>query len=108
MHGIRCPSPSWEKGVRIFSCADAISRVVERRLGSIDITVSEDTHNNIEAQQQQTNIAAVAGEFQETQTGTITKARHANIVGVCPDCGGALRHVEGCQVCGACGYSKCG
>ena len=26
----------------------------------------------------------------------------------CPKCGGAdLRHQEGCEVCGACGYSKC-
>jgi ribonucleoside-diphosphate reductase alpha chain len=30
-----------------------------------------------------------------------------NIVGVCPDCGFALRHQEGCLVCDACGYSKC-
>jgi exosome complex RNA-binding protein Csl4 len=31
-----------------------------------------------------------------------------NIVGVCPDCGSALWHVEGCMVCNSCGYSKCG
>jgi ribonucleoside-diphosphate reductase alpha chain len=29
------------------------------------------------------------------------------IVGVCPDCGGALRHEEGCIKCQACGFSKC-
>jgi len=106
LHGIRCPSPSWEKGVRIFSCADAISRVVERRLGNVTVSI-ENTTDNIETKQQPTNIAAVAGESQETQTGTITKARHANIVGVCPDCGGALRHEEGCLKCHACGFSKC-
>ena len=32
---------------------------------------------------------------------------HADIVGVCPDCGGTLRHEEGCVKCHACGYSKC-
>jgi succinyl-CoA synthetase alpha subunit len=32
---------------------------------------------------------------------------HADIVGVCPDCGGALRHEEGCIKCHACGFSKC-
>jgi ribonucleoside-diphosphate reductase alpha chain len=30
-----------------------------------------------------------------------------DIIGVCPDCGGALRHEEGCVKCQACGYSKC-
>lgn len=28
--------------------------------------------------------------------------------GVCPDCGGALIHAEGCLVCHGCGFSKCG
>jgi hypothetical protein len=30
-----------------------------------------------------------------------------DIVGVCPDCGGTLRHEEGCVKCQGCGYSKC-
>ena len=30
-----------------------------------------------------------------------------NIVGVCPDCGGVVRHEEGCVKCSACGYTKC-
>ena len=30
-----------------------------------------------------------------------------DIVGMCPDCGGALRHEEGCVKCQGCGYSKC-
>jgi ribonucleoside-diphosphate reductase alpha chain len=30
-----------------------------------------------------------------------------NIVGMCPDCGGTLRHEEGCVKCHGCGYSKC-
>ena len=36
------------------------------------------------------------------------KKKAGNIVGVCPDCGNALLHIEGCMVCkAACGYSKC-
>ncbi len=38
---------------------------------------------------------------------TVEMDYHGGIVGVCPDCGGALRHEEGCQKCYACGFSKC-
>ena len=34
--------------------------------------------------------------------------RSGDIVGACPDCGGAVEHLEGCQVCRLCGYTKCG
>ncbi|MBM3252436.1 MAG: TSCPD domain-containing protein, partial [Candidatus Omnitrophica bacterium] len=109
LHGIRCPSPSWEKGVRIFSCADAISRVVERRLGNVSSVSSDEIKTDIIQTNENTDVAsAAAGESSgATQTGTITKTRHVNIVGVCPDCGGALRHEEGCLKCHACGFSKC-
>jgi ribonucleoside-diphosphate reductase alpha chain len=29
------------------------------------------------------------------------------MIGVCPECGGLLAHMEGCLVCHACGFSKC-
>ncbi len=92
LRGIRCPSPSWEKGGRIFSCSDAIARAVEQHLSekkeSQEIQVAaQDTVNNYSGKR---------------------SLKLGNVVGVCPDCGGALRHVEGCTVCRACGYSKCG
>ena len=80
LRNIRCPSPSWQKGVRIFSCADALARVIEKRL----IT------------QQPQAVAAV-----KDSQGV------SNIVGVCPDCGGALLHEEGCVKCYACGFTRC-
>ncbi|KPK97334.1 MAG: ribonucleotide-diphosphate reductase subunit alpha [Omnitrophica WOR_2 bacterium SM23_72] len=92
LRNIRCPSPSWEKGVRIFSCADALARVVERRLVNdpIPITSSKETQLSSDSQ-----------PLKELQHGI------SNIVGVCPDCGGALRHEEGCVKCYACGFTKC-
>ncbi len=109
LRGIRCPSPSWEKGGRIFSCSDAIARVVERRLvktkknrvSKDKASLSESTatgydkHKNATSPAQNSNVALMA------------KSKKGNIVGVCPDCGGALWHIEGCMVCKACGYSKC-
>jgi ribonucleoside-diphosphate reductase alpha chain len=98
LRNIRCPSPSWEKGQRIFSCADAIARVVERRLV-----------NNQAAKMavESTPIAMKHSSDDEPAASDIAKALGGDIVGVCPDCGGALRHEEGCMKCHACGFSKC-
>jgi len=104
LRGIRCPSPSWEKGGRIFSCSDAIARVIERRL--VENKESDKAKEEPSPNPNQTNL-----DFEKsTATSTDTKLKIGNIVGVCPDCGGALRHVEGCMVCvvAGCGYSKCG
>jgi len=96
LRNIRCPSPSWEKGQRIFSCADAIARVVERRLVNGQVVKAP-----VEA-------AAVAMKHSyEDEPVSTDLGHHADIVGVCPDCGGALRHEEGCVKCHACGFSKC-
>ncbi len=89
LNGIRCPNPSWEKGGRIFSCADAIAKVVEKRL--LNKKIIEEPEEKLE----------------ETRT-LQNKMKVGNVVGVCPDCSGALQHVEGCMICKACGYSKCG
>lgn len=97
LRNIRCPSPSWEKGQRIFSCADAIARVVEKRLvngQAVKITV--ETAASI-AMKHSNEDAPITADFSDK----------GDIVGVCPDCGGALRHEEGCVKCQACGFSKC-
>jgi ribonucleoside-diphosphate reductase alpha chain len=96
LRNIRCPSPSWEKGQRIFSCADAIARVVEKRLVSKQVVKAA------------LEVASVPMKHSHDDEGISSDLTpHADIVGVCPDCGGALRHEEGCVKCHACGYSKC-
>jgi len=95
LRNIRCPSPSWEKGQRIFSCADAIARVIERRLV------------NDQAQSVVASGAERAMKHSHVEEVPAEKASTGEIVGVCPDCGGALRHEEGCVKCHACGFSKC-
>ncbi|MFH1578347.1 MAG: vitamin B12-dependent ribonucleotide reductase [Candidatus Omnitrophota bacterium] len=94
LRNIRCPSPSWEKGVRIFSCADALARVIEKRLVNNQVPVSSSQSAQQSPQQ---------SPQQGSQRGV------SNIVGVCPDCGGALRHEEGCVKCysSACGFTRC-
>jgi len=97
LRNIRCPSPSWEKGQRIFSCADAIARVIEKRLAGGQVTANVAVEMPL--------VMKHSSEDHPDNSGGIELS--ADIVGVCPDCGGALRHEEGCQKCHACGFSKC-
>lgn len=103
LRGIRCPSPSWEKGGRIFSCSDAIARVIER-------SIAKSKNKNAQNLSSPDNFSQKPDSQAQASTDTqkATKTKTENIVGVCPDCGGALWHVEGCMVCKSCGYSKCG
>lgn len=96
LRNIRCPSPSWEKGQRIFSCSDAIARVIEKRLV-----------NTEEAKLAMSAAAVPMKHSHDDEQATTDLEIAGEVVGVCPDCGGALRHEEGCQKCHACGFSKC-
>ncbi len=103
LKGIRCPSPSWHKGKKIFSCSDAISRALEKR--------GREQKNKADSSQKETRSFSSAGKNEvaakaELQTAKVVKTL-PNVVGVCPGCGYALRHQEGCLLCDACGYSKC-
>ena len=96
LRNIRCPSPSWEKGQRIFSCADAIARVIEKRLMNGAVAPVSLEPESV-AMKHSHSDEPVISDFDV----------HGEIVGVCPDCGGALHHEEGCVKCHACGFSKC-
>jgi ribonucleoside-diphosphate reductase alpha chain len=96
LRNIRCPSPSWEKGQRIFSCADAIARVIEKRL------VQNKQPHSVAVE-----VVPLSMKHSSDDEVAIDVTDRGEIVGVCPDCGGALRHEEGCVKCLACGYSKC-
>ncbi len=95
LRGIRCPAPSWEKGTRILSCADAMSRVLERR---------------VTQESQVVRMAVAATSSKEVSDQSVVKSsasNKVNMVGVCPDCGSPLMHEEGCLKCYGCGFSKC-
>jgi ribonucleoside-diphosphate reductase alpha chain len=82
LRGIRCPSIAWEQGHATLSCADAIASVLEKYVRK------EATIGNSE-----------------------TPSRDHEMIkswaGQCPDCGGPLIHQEGCNICLACGFTKC-
>jgi ribonucleoside-diphosphate reductase alpha chain len=100
LRNIRCPSPSWEKGQRIFSCADAIARVIEKRLVN---NQPQTVHHSAPAE----SVDVPMKHSRSEDVSSSYSGARGDIVGVCPDCGGALRHEEGCMKCHACGFSRC-
>ena len=87
LKGVRCPNQAWEKGGRIYSCADAIAKALERYNGIEEYTSGEEPYDSAE---------------------TDGRDSGAVMVGVCPDCHGPLEFEEGCSVCRSCGFSRCG
>ena len=108
LKGIRCPNPSWEKGGRIFSCSDAIARVVERRLIKAKEKKDSSPASSDKANPALEKTSDETGISKGNSGSVATKKKLRNIVGVCPDCGAALYQAEGCNVCNSCGYSTCG
>jgi len=109
LRGIRCPSPSWEKGGgRIFSCSDAIARIIERRILQKKGLEEKKLEADVKYLDSSFELKDAPGSNEDVvATKTVSKTKTGSVVGVCPECGAAVRHVEGCQVCNACGYSKC-
>jgi len=87
LRGIRCPSIAWEQGHAILSCADAIASVLEKYIREKTATKEKTTNPNTPSQNPEM-VKSWAGQ--------------------CPDCGGPLIYQEGCNICLACGFTKCG
>ena len=87
LRGIRCPSIAWEHGHAILSCADAIAIVLEKYIREKTATSEDSTIPN---------------------TSSKNPEMGNSWAGQCPDCGGSLIYQEGCNICVACGFTKCG
>lgn len=87
--GIRCPAPLWGKGGMVLSCADGIARVLEHQTG-------KEAGDEYRARESASSVPRPWGRYP-----------NGLIVGSCPDCGGAVEHAEGCEVCRFCGFTKC-
>jgi ribonucleoside-diphosphate reductase alpha chain len=87
LKGIRCPSPMWNKGKMVTSCADAIAWSLETFLGVQEKGIINGKINI-------TEVARI-GMSQITSSQT------------CPECGCTIEHSEGCLKCANCGWSKC-
>jgi ribonucleoside-diphosphate reductase alpha chain len=85
LKAIRCPSPMWNKGEMVTSCADAIAKSLDK-------------------------FAEIDCPGCKLESGEDTKAsppRRGKLSGTCPECGSSIQHEEGCLKCPVCGWSKC-
>ncbi|MFQ5512012.1 MAG: vitamin B12-dependent ribonucleotide reductase [Candidatus Krumholzibacteriia bacterium] len=83
LRGVRCPSPGWDNGKLILSCADGISKALERYLSERKLLDSE---------------------LLSLENDSIVN----RCAGRCVDCGSPLEFDGGCSVCRSCGFSRCG
>lgn len=98
LKGIRCPSPAWHNGQVVYSCPDAIGRVLEHVSARYAL-------NNPSGLEQASAARADSTVSVKKGNGLSDLDNH---VGACPDCGGHMIHQDGCAVCMNCGYSRCG
>jgi len=77
----------------VLSCSDAVGKALEQATRSTtEIMVS--TENNI-------TVDKLLESSDYSDDETVVKN------GACPDCGGPIEFVEGCDICYSCGYSHC-
>jgi ribonucleoside-diphosphate reductase alpha chain len=88
LSGVRCPSPAWNKGNKVFSCADGISQALGKHLEDKDSSlILPDT---------------VAPSAEPAIESLVNR-----LAGMCMECGSTLEFESGCAVCRNCGYSRC-
>ena len=135
--GIRGPMPSWHKGKMILSIPDAIAQVLVQHINKHQQKLNLQFSNKKEKEVKEDNKTDILlkekKELNIVQTLSFDKTKEDKILAVsnsskselvkssvtpsiadtgmvpeCPDCGNIIEFVEGCLMCRACGYSKCG
>jgi len=95
LKNIRCPSPGFDNGEIITSCADGVAKVLEKHLRG--------EYKKIKFEVEGIKPLTAFTEEKEDE-GSRTK----QIGGVCPECGNVLEYGEGCATCRFCGFTRCG
>ncbi len=94
LKNIRCPSPGFDNGEVITSCADGVAKVLEKHL--------KGEYKKIRFEVE--GIKPLTEFAEGEERGERTK----QIGGVCPECGNVLEYGEGCATCRFCGFTRCG
>jgi len=81
----------------VSSCADAVAKAMERAISTpMEIKITA------------TKQLSVESFIEEYEKKSIAAGRNRKVSnGACPECGGPIEYVEGCNMCYSCGYSHC-
>ena len=80
----------------VLSCADAVAKAIEKAIASpMEVKVTATKQLSVET-------------FLEEVEKKDAKGPKRVSNGACPECGGQIEYVEGCNICYSCGYSHCG
>jgi len=119
LRGIRCPSPSWQNGGMVLSCADAMGIVLERQMKAFTSTHPRHDGDGMNGGGMNGDPPSAPqgggyGEgFDSSGAGGINGRLTSSLdrldllTGACPECGSHMTHQSGCATCMFCGYSKC-
>ena len=98
-------NPIWDDGVLVASPPDAVALVLAKYLPG--------ENGAAEMWNEPTMQGAQLGLFnpekaEAAQDEKLTPWKETESAVTCPDCSGALTYQEGCLMCHACGFNKCG
>jgi len=98
---IRSPQISWDSGEQIHSVPDAIAEAMKRHMKGGH--TPQQTMDSFDEQTETTVQAKTEKEQQADAAEIVSNGGNPE----CPECGGMLQLVEGCNKCPSCGFSKC-
>ena len=93
LRGITC-CPAWDNGTLVGSAPDAVALALQKHLGNED--------------QQEPNTSAQLKLFASVKDRANWDLSGSQPRTRCPDCSAPMFYQEGCLMCHACGWNKCG
>lgn len=119
LQGIRTSTPTLNKGMIVYSVPDAVAKIIKKYLEETEKQISmlsEVKQEQVAPVVIETStvipvapiIESVVINDTETHDNKYSKTNSYGDLLECPECGGDLEYAEGCILCRACGFSKCG
>jgi ribonucleoside-diphosphate reductase alpha chain len=133
LQGIRTSSPTLNKGMIVYSVPDAVAKILKKYIEEQEKQISLlnsskpkleikkmadavkslfspnkhiETEEKKESDFEDLNLSKDNNTQKEEEK--YSKTNHFGSLLECPECGSDLEYAEGCILCRACGYSKCG